>query len=682
MSIRYLDLSQARSEIRLLQLLPSSGSQYSRIPCCRLLRTGLLEAPPYKALSYAWGNAEKCRIIKVDNIGIRIPENLFNALIALRPPKSPILMWVDYLCINQQNDIEKAWQVALMGDIYKKADQVVAWLGPGDYDSQRAMEYLHELGKEAYLCGFYHDQHSGHTFWQKLAEFYSTHQVTLPFSPIPTPLKEVLHAEFYEHGPLSTLMSLSAFHKINGWSDGGRCFPIREMKNLLRRPWFGRVWVLQEIALSKEAVFVCGTTEIDRRILAAAMNAFECFRWVVIAKSLGDIRGGLKPYHYKLILTSFFRATTMVNAPRVKMMYFPLIALLRLTCVGSPNLEKHGPHHLDSSDPRDKIFALLGLASDRKELSQKGVNPDYTKSCREVYILATSVLLQQGHWSLLSFVQPHKSSGYGDLPSWVPDWYQPLTEPLQIVKDDHMTLEPEFGASGQSNRMPTVRVDNTIPGLHSISLKGLVCDTVHSVGFFPRRQSSWDVPLGETFSWPEEWLVETLHLTYRTKGNFRSFEERLRAVARASVGGMTSNPEGHLARASENILFEAVYLLRSSVRRIADRKIRIQARKFLAKTRIKNLTATNRMEMHLPNDMIGRSIKRLPFVTVTGRLGLGYDNIKAGDVVSIISGAQVPYILRLQPTRKYYNLISEAYVDGIMDGEALQGAAFTWLNIV
>ncbi|RWA07572.1 hypothetical protein EKO27_g7529 [Xylaria grammica] len=591
-------------------------------------------------------------------------------------------MWIDYLCINQQNDIEKAWQVALMGDIYKKADQVVAWLGPGDCDGQRAMEYLDELGKEAYLCGFYHDHRSGYIFWQKLAEFYSTHQVTLPFNPIPTPLKAVLHAEFYQHGPLPTLMSLSVFHKINGWSGGGRCFPVREMKSLFRRPWFGRVWVLQEIALSKEAVFIYGTTEINRRILAAAMNAFECFKRVLIGRHQVGGWGVLKPYHYKVFLASFIRATTMVNAHRIKEMYFPLIALLRLTCVGSPNLEKHGPHHLDSSDPRDKIFALLGLASDRKELSQKGVNPDYTKSCREVYILATSVLLQQGHWSLLSFVQPHQSSGYGDLPSWVPDWYQPLTEPLQIVEDDHMTLEPEFGASGQSNSMLTVRVDNTISGLHSISLKGLVCDTVHSVGFFPRRRSSWNVPLGETFSWPEEWLVETLRLTYRTKGNFPSFEERLRAVARASVGGMMNNSEGHLARASEDILFEAIHLLRSSVLRITDRKIKIKARKFLAKTRIKNLTATNRIEMHLPDNMIGRSIKRLPFITVTGRLGLGYDNIKAGDVVSIISGAQLPYILRLQPTGKYYNLISEAYVDGIMDGEALQGAAFTWLNIV
>ncbi|KAI0803798.1 hypothetical protein GGR55DRAFT_699768 [Xylaria sp. FL0064] len=319
----------------------------------------------------------------------------------------------------------------------------------------------------------------------------------------------------------------------------------------------------------------------------------------------------------------------MTNAHRVNMDDFPLIALLRLTCVGSPNLRKHGPHHLDSSNPRDKIFALLGLASDRKDLAEKGVNPDYIKTCREVYTLTTAAMLQQGHISLLSLIQPHQRLAYGSLPSWVPDWYQPLTEPLQIVKDDHMTLKPEFGASGTKNYRPVVMIDNDASA--------------------------------ETFSWPEQWLVEVLRLTYQTKRKFPSFRERLKAVARASVGGVIRdrNLMGIFVRTGGDILSEATRLLRMSIRRVKDRRTKIEARKFLAR----------------------RSLKRLPFVTVTGRLGLGYDSVKPGDVVAILRGAQVLFILRLRQTGKY-NLISEAYVDEIMDGEALQGATFKWLDIV
>jgi hypothetical protein len=530
MSIQYHDLSRDRSEIRLLQLLPNLEPQYARIPCCRLSQTSLRDAPSYKALSYAWGNADKTRVILVNDIGIRIPENLFDALIALRPSGYPFYMWVDYLCINQRDDREKTWLVAMMGEIYKQADQVLAWLGPGDPESQKGIKFLNELGEKAYMCGFYHNHRIGHGIWPELASLYSTLPGGFPFDSIPRRL--ILQVPgLYQFMKLGHL-----FREINGMHDKEKCVPIREINNIFGRPWFGRVWVLQEIALSQKAIFICGTMEISREKLAAAMNAYQCLH-MAISGMLKDERIGLSMYHYQVFCSGFFRAVTMANAHRIKMTGFPLIALLRLTCVGSPNLKKHGPHHLNSSDPRDKIFALLGLASDQKALSEKGVIPDYTKSTREVYIFTTSVLLQQGHISLLSLIQPHKPSAHGNLPSWVPDWYQPLTEPLQIVHDDHMTLEPEFGASGPICSTPSVRVDIKASNIHGISLKGYVCDRIHSVGSFPNRLSSWDVPPERQESWPGEWLVEILRLTYQTKSNFASFRDRLHAVARASVGG-------------------------------------------------------------------------------------------------------------------------------------------------
>ncbi|KAI0803797.1 heterokaryon incompatibility protein-domain-containing protein [Xylaria sp. FL0064] len=232
MSIKYSDLSRDRSEIRLLQLLPSPGAQYARIPCCRLMQTSLWGAPKYKALSYAWGSATTNRIILVDDIGIRIPENLFNALVTLRPLVSPFLIWANYLCIDQRNDIEKAWQVALMGDIYRRADEVLAWLGRGDSESQRAIESLDILGKMAYACGFYHHLHIGDAIWMKLAQLYSRHPVKSPFDLIL--LLGQLKEEFDVYNPIFGML-VFLFHNINGWNDSGSLFPVRQMKNLLER---------------------------------------------------------------------------------------------------------------------------------------------------------------------------------------------------------------------------------------------------------------------------------------------------------------------------------------------------------------------------------------------------------------------------------------------------------------
>ncbi|KAH7012701.1 heterokaryon incompatibility, partial [Microdochium trichocladiopsis] len=83
----------------------------------------------YEALSYTWGATEGIqRAITVDNGKIQVTPNLHTALCHLRTDK-PRLLWIDALCINQNDQEEKAQQIALMGNIYRKAEQVVAFLG-------------------------------------------------------------------------------------------------------------------------------------------------------------------------------------------------------------------------------------------------------------------------------------------------------------------------------------------------------------------------------------------------------------------------------------------------------------------------------------------------------------------------------------------------------------------------
>lgn len=89
--------------------------------------------PEYDALSYTWGSGEKDSNIRCNGLQVPVTENLFEALRALRPPKNDSLfLWVDALCINQNDSSEKNEQVWNMLAIYQKARIVIAWLGAAE----------------------------------------------------------------------------------------------------------------------------------------------------------------------------------------------------------------------------------------------------------------------------------------------------------------------------------------------------------------------------------------------------------------------------------------------------------------------------------------------------------------------------------------------------------------------
>jgi hypothetical protein len=84
--------------------------------------------PEYEALSYTWGSSGSDVNIEVDGQVIPIRANLAYALAALRGP-TPRTLWVDALCIDQRNIEERNHQVGQMGEIYRRASQVLTWLG-------------------------------------------------------------------------------------------------------------------------------------------------------------------------------------------------------------------------------------------------------------------------------------------------------------------------------------------------------------------------------------------------------------------------------------------------------------------------------------------------------------------------------------------------------------------------
>ena len=98
---------------------------------------------PYEAHLYAWGDPHAIRPIAVNGREFQVTKNLENALRSLRRVDDRLrVLWIDALCINQQHNEEKKNQVAHMDVVYKKATNVLIWLGKETADTGSTLQFL------------------------------------------------------------------------------------------------------------------------------------------------------------------------------------------------------------------------------------------------------------------------------------------------------------------------------------------------------------------------------------------------------------------------------------------------------------------------------------------------------------------------------------------------------------
>jgi len=687
----YLDRLNAR-QIRLLDLKYGHGEGILQFD---LQTYSLSNRPNYIALSYTWGDPNETVPVLCDGKTINITRNLNEALWQLRENwksfarksssknrfAQPQYFWIDAVCINQSNQEEKSCQVGVMGEIYRQAHNVIVWLGPSDDSSDSTVDYLNRFGAKAEDCHMEMGHEPFMTIWQEWAAATSAKEI--PTNPY------IFHKDVDGKVIKISRRSLQKLlNSISGWHSQDDLLPVAGIKKFFTRSWWGRIWVLQEVTLPKNVEFVCGTKTITRIRCSAVINAYLALCQVLRARSKSGGQS-LTQYQLDITMSSFYhRPNVMLSSRRLyQRERFPLAALLRATCVGSINLRRHGPHHLDATNERDKIFALLGLASDQEELKRAGIFPDYTKSYEQIYAMTMVALIQQGHVSLLSMCQTPRSS---QLPSWVPDWSRPITDMLQDLENDHVTLDPKFNASGAKPKDAKITIIRKEDAIEGIAIACQLYDEVYRVGVFPDRVDSHEVPISEEYSWPIQWLLEIIRLTYWRKPRHSSFAGRLRAAARTSIGNVGFGQDGQLARLGEDRFSDAVILLKLGVMQINNKRFAKEAREFLASEIAQNIIRDNAQKqirdnakycVRLSSEIVGKSLGRLPFLTKTGHLALSSEHVERGDVVALIKGAQVPFVLRRQSDGRY-GLISEAYVDGIMDGEAADPSKFGPVGIV
>ncbi|KAN0092194.1 Heterokaryon incompatibility protein (HET) domain containing protein [Hyaloscypha variabilis] len=125
---------------KLLSKIPHSPSAFSHNPlpnepfAFRLLRilpasdTGL-EIPDYRALSYVWGDPDITRNIYIEGKLLPVTKNCYAALACLRRKTTQVTLWIDAICIYQIDLKEKNQQLTIMVEIYAKAEEVLIWMG-------------------------------------------------------------------------------------------------------------------------------------------------------------------------------------------------------------------------------------------------------------------------------------------------------------------------------------------------------------------------------------------------------------------------------------------------------------------------------------------------------------------------------------------------------------------------
>ncbi|KAI1173778.1 heterokaryon incompatibility protein-domain-containing protein [Nemania sp. FL0916] len=329
-----LDLNSAA--FRLVRLL--KGTSGTNIECELIYTTLDDNVIPYEAVSYTWGELQKPHSIKLQGQKFMVTSNLWYLLGNIRRAESDRYLWIDAIAINQEDDSERSHQVQRMQTIYSRADCVLFYLGEDTVSISILMESLIELQ--------YLQRRRPNNRWAVNDERWATtwkevrRKVLLPDnSHVEEPLKLAL-------------------------------------TELLKRPWFRRVWILQEVASARKALVCCGANSVRVQTFTMAPTLIG----VDLAEHVAAV--------FRLM------PTTLGEVSRER----------RDRTLSSVLLDFRWSQ---ASDPRDRIFALLGLCDGHN--AEHGIVPDYHMSENDVvwttirYILVENVHLQQ---SSLDIDQP------------------------------------------------------------------------------------------------------------------------------------------------------------------------------------------------------------------------------------------------------------------------------------
>ena len=361
--MKYRPLDPVSKQIRLLKL--HSGTEMEDIEC-HLEHVSLEDNPEFTALSYVWGDLTDTRTIYLHEVPFPITQNLHAALRSIRShtPDEMSILWVDALCINQQDLAERSYQVSLMQLIYSQAKHTIVWFGPGNDLSNGAVRLMIEMINT--------------------------------LTPKDNPW-------FNETRNKNTKEVLAATHPLTHLVDRLRAWEA--LGYLVNLPWWRRIWVAQEIKLSKNAILLWGENTLRWEECQEAMTMIAIWCSTTARdKAFQDVRDKFQLYRIMQDTAVLRLCDPRLNNGIRRELLFLMDSFW----------------HNEATDPRDKVYALLGLATDNHSES---IVPDYKSPVGLVYAESVKdTIIRERNLQVFSYCSGLFTPRDATIPSWAPDW--------------------------------------------------------------------------------------------------------------------------------------------------------------------------------------------------------------------------------------------------------------------
>lgn len=617
---QYSPLSGPR-QIRLLELHPGASPEDPQLSV-ELVTVTLDAAPPFIALSYAWGDPSPQAEIRCCGLAARTGLSLCSALRQLRElresrqcrqlrpavAEAKLLIWADALRINQGDTAERKAQVLMMGDIYARATSTLIWLGEEDDNVARGMKWL---------------QH-----------FLNVWEVYYPKGT-----RDVIPIIFGRVGaktsPEAEKALESAFDKR--WEEAHQSIWM-----LLRRPWFTRKWVIQEVVKSAERgmAVLCGSKTLEWR-------AVQAWLWFV-ATSPQTLGLFLSSYPWRVKTSSASSSDVYADFNQAKMLALmrdneaPLMLLLARTL------------HFRCADPRDHIIALLGISTDGL---LHLVN--YDIPAEELYYRLALACLNNSQdlrilWSLVSIVQVHQRGSK----SWFPNIGELPAMPGLAIQ----TLEVSQTMDTVSDACRRKKLDASMSG-HQLHIKGRIVDRLEQLGM--------DMSTSSEFGSFVETLDTSVPKTVR--GRWNCWLDECWAIAEMANLDEDSYISALLAEdVMKTHMPETIAVARKDfpVYRRAAKELSFPGDNASSPEPIASLVATEFLGRL--DTLIFKMLYRRFGRTLHGAVGWVPRAAEDGDLICVFDGMELAYAVRpKKDTPGVYALVGECLISGLVAREAM-----------
>lgn len=594
-----------RREIRLLKL---EGVDLDGNIQCNLTTVSLAiqPIPCFNALSYVWGAATPRKAIRVNGMPTTVTANLELALRTLqgRPPSANLAravidtpIWIDALCINQDDLEERGQQVSMMDVIYGAARLVLIFLGEGDSQTDWAIERLSD-------------------------------------------------AEFQRGMHDLGVINLANARRLT--EDQIRVMYILA-HNVIRRPWWSRMWVIQELVLaSRDPIMICGNKDIqwteysDLYQIGVGFCAMFALSFPERWKKICQTRRSYPPI-----------SSAIFDWRRTRDRYHGKGALQFINIF--PTLLKS-----QATDSRDLIYGCLGLASHEDSCK---IVVDYTRPVMDVFQdMAALIWTSTDQKALTKSVQRfsfNRDPNPPQYPSWVPDfraqvleeseWFTssglyagPLSEEVRIWRSSNITL----GGAGRVLKIQGVVMDSIGEECH--------VDRFYGSGVSSLEDSGLDLllRLEDMIVGGKGRHIDSRHPLY-TLRDLKAVETVPQILANFMDPGIQDGSDADPIQMWDSLL------------NLGRRQSCTTSQTYFNEPENGQEGLDADMLVPLLEALDRRIAHRKVFLTNAGFAGVGTANLETGDVIILPCGASCLYLLR--PLSSGYNMIGFAYVSGLWD---------------